>query len=159
MDIVVTLSKSFGLQRWIEEGDPAGTEWGGQKWGWHIGKKAPTKINPGERVYVVYDKHLIGYSPLLYIEKSSGMMPGYVMVRGGNAVAVTIDAQIKSFRGFRYRWWQREIERPFPEWRKLTEPIKYGQEYRCPNCSALFASDARLKVQVCPTCNARYPGG
>ncbi len=28
-----------------------------------------------------------------------------------------LEEPIKGFRGFRYRWWKREDEQPFPEWR------------------------------------------
>jgi len=38
-------------------------------------------------------------------------------VRGGGAVAVTIDKPIVGFRGFRYRDWEYADERPFPGWR------------------------------------------
>jgi hypothetical protein len=35
--------------------------------------------------------------------------------RGG---AVTLDEPIRGFRGWRYRWWSLESERPFPGWRE-----------------------------------------
>ena len=31
--------------------------------------------------------------------------------------ACTIDEPISGFRGLRKRWWDRSIERPFPDWR------------------------------------------
>lgn len=117
MDVVVTLPKSFGLKRWIEEGDPAGTKWSGQEWGWFMGGNPPKKLNQGDRVYVVYDGHLIGYAPLLYIAPTDS--GGFALVRGGGAVAVTINQHIRGFQGYRYRWWNREDERPFPEWTGL----------------------------------------
>lgn len=42
---------------------------------------------------------------------------GYGLIRRGGAVAVTIPQQIPGFRGFRYCWWDRALEVPFPEWR------------------------------------------
>lgn len=131
MDIVVTLPKSFGLKRWIEEGDPAGEEYSGTEWGWFMGGHPPKKLESGDRVYVVYDGHLIGYSPLLTIETRTEFSVGYILnegckprgsfalVRGGGAEAVTIDQKIKGFQGYRYRWWDRSEERPFPEWKEL----------------------------------------
>jgi hypothetical protein len=126
VDVVVTLAKSFGLQRWIDEGDPAGEKWSGTNWAWFIGKRFPKKLQFGERVYVVYDKHLIGYSPLWAIDAVPGgfdsemdQREGFALIRQGGAVAVTIDQQIKGFQGFRYRWWDRSEERPFPEWKDL----------------------------------------
>ena len=53
---------------------------------------------------------LRGYAPL------TRLRPG-ALIWAGNAVAVTIDESIPGFRGWRYRWWDREAERPFPEWR------------------------------------------
>lgn len=118
MDVVVTVPKTFeycgrtGLDGWIAEGDPAGEPWSGQEWGFYIGGARP-KIEPGERVYVVYNGKLRGYAPLVRLEWDgrSGLL-----IRGGGAQAVTIDERIRGFRGWRYRWWDREIERPFPDW-------------------------------------------
>lgn len=42
---------------------------------------------------------------------------GGAIVRKGGAVACTIDEPIPGFRGLRKRWWDRAIERPFPEWK------------------------------------------
>jgi hypothetical protein len=28
-----------------------------------------------------------------------------------------VDEQVPGFMGFRYRWWDRSIEVPFPDWR------------------------------------------
>jgi hypothetical protein len=114
MDCAVTLPKSFGLARWIEEGDPAGERWSGEEWGFFLGG-SPPKMDPGERVYVVFDGKLIGFAPLIRIQFTDR---GYALVRGGGAEAVTIDERIIGFRGFRYRWWKREDERPFPEWHR-----------------------------------------
>lgn len=42
---------------------------------------------------------------------------GGAIVRKGNAVACTIDEPIPGFRGLRKRWWSRDIEKPFPNWK------------------------------------------
>ena len=117
-DVVVTLPKSFGLSAWIGEGDPAGAaEWSGQEWGWFMGGRPPKTLLPGERVYVVYNGKLRGYSPLVRIE-SVYEGQGFALVRAGDAVAVTIPQSIKGFQGYRYRWWDRSAEVPFPDWTK-----------------------------------------
>lgn len=116
MDVVVTLPKSFGLKRWIAEGDPAGSEWSGTEWGWFMGGRPPKHLNPGDRVYVVYAGRLIGYAPLIRIERTNH---GYALVRGGGAVAVTLTQHIRGFQGCRYRWWNRWEEQPFPDWKGL----------------------------------------
>ena len=115
MDVVVTVPRAFGLERWISEGDPAGATWSGTEWHFYLG--AHPKIAPGERVYVVYNGVLRGYAPLIRID-SYGTSCG--LVRHGNAVAVTIPQYIRGFRGFRYRWWDPGIEVPFPDWQNPT---------------------------------------
>lgn len=120
-DVVVTLPKRFGLKAWIEEGDAAGEPRSifvseGGFYHWKVGKRTP-KIDPGERVYVVYDGHLIGYSPLHRLRWD--VNGNCYLIRLAEAEAVTIDEHIPGFRGCRYRWWEREKERPFPEWKEL----------------------------------------
>lgn len=110
----MTLPKSFGLARWIAEGDPAGETWSGQEWGWSLGGTPPKDLRVGDRIYVVCTGRLRGYAPLVRIERAGYR---YTLVRGGGAEAVTIDKTILGFRGPRYRWWARESEQPFPEWR------------------------------------------
>ena len=112
-DVVVTVPKSFGLDRWIAEGDAAGEPWTGEEWAFYLGGAVP-RIEPGERVYVVFGGKLRGYSPLIRVVRRDH---GCALVRGGGAVAVTIDMPIIGFRGFRYRSWDRTDERPFPGWR------------------------------------------
>jgi hypothetical protein len=83
----------------------------------------PKRIRPGERVYVVSCGKLRGYSPLLSIhigrdpELGETLHPFIALVRQGGAVAVTIPEPIKGFQGYRYRWWDRSLEVPFPDWR------------------------------------------
>lgn len=119
-DVVVTVPKSFeyfgqrGLAGWIAEGDAAGEPWSGQEWDFGMGGRAP-KIVPGERVYIVFNGKLRGYAPLVRLEDYDG---GFSLIRRGDAVAVTIDTPIPGYRGFRYRWWPLEAERPFPDWRR-----------------------------------------
>lgn len=113
-DVVVTLPKRFGLEAWIAEGDPAGAPWSGEEWHFYLGGSRP-RIEPGERVYVVYDGRLIGYSLLVRIETTP---TGFALVRHGGAVAVTIDEHIKGFRGFQYRWWHPAEEIPCPDWKR-----------------------------------------
>ena len=40
----------------------------------------------------------------------------YGLVRHGGAVAVSLPEYIQGFRGYRYRWWDYDQERPFPQW-------------------------------------------
>ncbi len=112
-DVVVTVPKSFGLDAWIDEGDPVGAEWSGEEWHYYLGGNPPD-IQPGSRVYVVYNGTLRGYSPLVRIDRIDAYR--YGLVRHGGAVAVTIPEYIQGFRGFRYRWWNRDLEIPFPDW-------------------------------------------
>lgn len=114
MDVVVTVPKSFGLGRWIAEGDAAGEPESGDEWGFFLGGHPP-KIEPGERVYIVYNGKLRGYAPLVRVQRTAS---GYALVRKGGAVAVTVDQLIRGFQGFRYRWWDRSEEKQFPAWRE-----------------------------------------
>ena len=113
-DVVVTVPMSFGFEHWIAEGDPAGSDWSGQEWGFFMGGNPP-KIESGERVYIVCHRKLRGYAPLIRVEWTNN---GFALVRGGGAVAVTIDEEIPGFRGCRYRWWEIDTERPFIDWQK-----------------------------------------
>jgi hypothetical protein len=138
-DVVVTVPKDFwyagleGIAGWIAEGDAAGEPWSGTEWLFTLGGSSP-KISKGERVYVVHNNKLRGYAPLIRVDTFEDeddlagwfgdledcpprrRVGGCALVRGGGAVAVTIDEPIRGFQGFRYRWWEREAERPFPEW-------------------------------------------
>jgi hypothetical protein len=119
-DVVVTVPKSFhfagktGLAAWIAEGDLPGEEWSGNESHFYLGGAKPD-IQPGDRVYVVCEGKLRGYAPLLRIDEFNNC---YGLVRRDGAVAVTIDEPIRGFQGFRYRWWDREDEKPFPDWQK-----------------------------------------
>ena len=121
-DVVVTVPKTFGLREWIAEGDAAGAPWSGQEWHFYLYGRLPD-IARGERVYVVYNGKLRGYSPLWRIERmhnvggNAKFFGSFALVRRGEAQAVTVPETIIGFRGWRYRWWDRQIEVPFPEWR------------------------------------------
>ena len=114
MDVVVTVPKSFGLERWASEGDAVGEEYTGEEWGFFMGG-SPPRMTPGDRVYIVCEGKLRGYAPLVRIERTGR---GYALVRRGDAVAVTLAAPVRGFQGYRYRWWDRAEEIPFPKWRE-----------------------------------------
>ena len=111
-DVVVTVPKGL-WQEWIEEGDLPGDPWSNQDSYYSFGGTVPV-IRPGERVYIVAHNKLRGYAPLSEVVVS---LYGRAFVRQGGAVAVTIDEPIRGFRGWRYRWWHRDNEQPFPDWR------------------------------------------
>lgn len=126
-DVVVTVPKNFthpaapgkkGLAAWLAEGDPPGSEWSGTKWVYETHGNMPLCF-PGDRVYVVCEGRLVGYSPLIRaMYQSEHSRPGkpyfgpVAFVRGGGAVACTIGDKIIGFRGWRYRWWDRDEEKP-----------------------------------------------
>ena len=112
-DVVVTCPQWFWPE-WIAEGDAAGEPESGEDWHFYLGGPQPN-IKPGERVYVVALGKLRGYAPLVRIQRTGS---GFALVRRGGAVAVTTDEPIRGFRGWRYVWWDREEERPFPNWRR-----------------------------------------
>lgn len=109
-DIVVTVPKNLWLD-WCAEGDAAGSDDSGTEWGFFCGGGVPA-IRPGERVYVVSHGRLRGYAPLTRLQRHP-----LAFGRRGGAVAVTINTPIDGFRGWRYRWWNRADEVPFPAWR------------------------------------------
>ena len=117
-DVVVTVPMDRWAD-WIDEGDLPGDPWGdgdAGRDGWYdfyLGGRLPD-IAPGERVYIVAHSRLRGYAPLVWVDRAIGSL-----VRQGGAVAVTIPESIRGFRGWRYRWWQRADESPFPQWRGL----------------------------------------
>ncbi len=111
MDVVVTVPKDRWAA-WLAEGDLPGDEWSQAESYFHIGGALPQLV-PGERVYVVAYGKLRGYASLVYLHPA-----GYLVRRSG-AVAVTIPESIPGFRGWRYRWWNRKDEVPFPNWREV----------------------------------------
>lgn len=110
-DVVVTLPQGT-LDAWASEGDLPDEQWDGKTFYiWTLGKIIP-RINAGERVYIVYQRHLIGYAPLVRIAQVAPQQFG--LIRGGGAVAISIPQEIPGFRGYRYRWWERSEEYPIP---------------------------------------------
>lgn len=109
VDLVGTCPMDF-WDEWIAEGDAAGDPETGEEWGWYTRAPLIRKIRPGDRFYVVAHGKLRGYAPVTRVT------PGHIGRRGG-AVAVTIAAFIPGFRGLRERWWRRDDEIPFPDWK------------------------------------------
>lgn len=112
-DVVVTVPKRLWTE-WLDEGDLPGDEDTGETYAFSLWG-SPPDIQPGERVYIVAHGKLRGYASLteLINEPSWGR---FHLIRGGGAVACTIDEPIVGFRGWRYVWWDRCDERPFPDW-------------------------------------------
>ena len=122
-DVVVTVPKAK-WEEWLEEGDLPGDDWSGLESQFFFRCGAAPRIEPGERVYIVAHGRLRGYAPLVRIDRYGQWYKGnraYGLVRRDGAVAVTIRKPIRGFQGFRYRWWKREDEEPFPWWRADTE--------------------------------------
>lgn len=115
-DIVVTLPLSFGLRAWLDEGDGAGEEWTGRYYDYSVATRPEIEI--GERVYVVYNKRLIGYAPLALLSRDPTSKK-WLLTRAGGAVACTVDREIPGFRGWRYRFWRYEEEIPFHDWKEV----------------------------------------
>ena len=122
-DVVVTVPINFrygigpelGLDAWIAEGDAAGDPYDGGLWTFCTGGGRPD-IEPGELVYVVCEDRLRGFAPLVEMNYERGSV---YLIRGGGALAVTIPERITGFRGWRYRWWDRADEVPFPDWKTV----------------------------------------
>jgi hypothetical protein len=126
-DVVVTIPKSR-WEEWLAEGDLPDTPWSGLESHYYFGGGQPS-IQPGDLVYVVAHGKLRGYAPLVRLDWLD--YHSWAFVRHGGAVAVTLleevesehgewhtqPATIKGFRGWRYRWWERREEVPFPDWR------------------------------------------
>jgi len=111
VDLVGTCPKGF-WEEWIAEGDAAGDPPSSfdEEWGWFTKHSFRSLIQPGDRFYVVAHGKLRGFAPVTRVA------PGAICRRGG-AVACTIDEPIPGFRGLRKRWWCRELEKPFPDWK------------------------------------------
>lgn len=108
VDLVGTCPKGF-WHEWIAEGDAAGTRETGERWGWFTLSPIKHLAMPGDRFYVVAHGRLRGYAPVVAVTSGA-------IIRRGGAVACTIDQLTPGFRGLRKRWWDRSIEKPFPEW-------------------------------------------
>lgn len=117
-DLVVTCPKRFFLD-WIAEGDAAGEPWSGETWGWYLGGGPQPPIEAGDRLYVVAWGRLRGFAPVTDL-RTDGR--AWCICRQGGAEAVTIGEPIHGFRGWRRRWWPRELEQAFPSWRSEGVP-------------------------------------
>lgn len=113
-DLVGTCPKGF-WEEWIAEGDAAGEPPTGEEWGWYTRDRLAQTIKPGDRFYVVAHGKLRGWAPVVRVTRDMG--GGYVICRRGHAVACTLPTPIPGFRGLRTRWWDRNDEQPFPNWR------------------------------------------
>lgn len=116
-DVVVTVP-AREWAGWIAEGDLPGEA---ARYVSHF--LLPARMKPviatGERVYIVAHGKLRGYAPLIGIEDRCQIShTRRCLMRGGGAEAVTIPNDIRGFQGFRYRWWLRESEAPFPDWQR-----------------------------------------
>lgn len=129
MDVVVTVPKTE-WSAWLREGDLAGAALDDvtaprPEYGFVVPAR-PERLCNGDRVYVVAHGHLRGYAPLRRVGSGPefGGRPGsWALVRSGGAVAVTIGpvgppVNITGFRGFRYRWWDYDLEIGFPDWQR-----------------------------------------
>jgi len=113
-DLVGTCPKDF-WEEWIAEGDAAGQPETGQEWSWYTGHRLASLFLTGARFYVVAHGKLRGYALVTRV----GKLPDgtFEIIRRGGAVACTIDEPIPGFRGLRLRWWNREQEHPFVDWK------------------------------------------
>lgn len=112
-DVVVTVPKGY-WQDWIIEGDLPGEE---PQYISHFWISSMPKIEAGERVYIVAHGRLRGYAPLWDRERICTLRRSRsCLMRRGGAEAVTVPEAITGFQGWRYRWWEREDEAPFPDW-------------------------------------------
>jgi hypothetical protein len=120
-DVVVTVPKRL-WESWKNEGDLPDEPPSDYEFHWMFGGPMPD-IRPGERVYIVAFGRLRGYAPLYDVEERCQLdRRRHCLVRLGGAQAVTIDEEIRGFRGWRYRFWDRADEIPFPSWRTAGLP-------------------------------------
>lgn len=115
-DLVGTCPKDF-WEEWITEGDAAGEPETGEEWGWYTSHRLAATIQPEDRFYVVAHGRLRGWAPVTRVGKTADGKQ-FIICRQGGAVACTIPQPIRGFRGLQQRWWSRENEIPFPDWRK-----------------------------------------
>ena len=111
-DVVVTVPKDL-WKLWLDEGDLPGDDPTGETWGFFTSGGRP-RIYPGDRVYVVAHGRLRGHAPLTGLRVDGRRL---AFGRRGGAVAMTIPEPIQGFRGWRYRWWEREDAIDFPDWK------------------------------------------
>jgi len=112
-DVVVTVPMAV-WDEWLDEGDLPGDGWSGNDSFFNLWGAVP-RISAGDRVYIVAHGRLRGYAPLVRIDRVGRE---FALVRRDGAVACTLPESIRGFRGWRYRWWLRAAELPFPNWRE-----------------------------------------
>lgn len=129
MDVVATVPKGRWAE-WLTEGDLADGTPDPQQWeelseyGMTFGGGLSVPdAEPGDRLYIVAHGKLRGFAPITEIdtenpERFGGKPGGFAIVRRGGAVAVTVGLEIRGFQGWRYRWWNRAAEVPFPDWKQ-----------------------------------------
>jgi hypothetical protein len=67
------------------------------------------------RLHIVSAGILRGFAPIRRVDQVSDRC--WTLGRDGfSAEAVAIMQEIRSFRGWRYRWWDRDQEVPFDDW-------------------------------------------
>ena len=117
LDVVVTVPAKIWTA-WIAEGDLPGDPWSGYES--HFWVSQLPHVDIGSRVYIVALGRLRGYAPPVAMEMKCRLNPNRsCLIRRGGAVAITIPETIRGFRGFRYRWWDRATEIPFPDWKDV----------------------------------------
>ena len=114
IDLVGTCPKDFWLE-WIAEGDAAGEPPTGEEWGWYTRDRMALQTKPGDRFYVVAWGRLRGYAPVTRVH--DGGAGAFIICRESGGVGCTIPDDIPGFRGLRSRWWHRDVEIPFPDWK------------------------------------------
>jgi hypothetical protein len=118
VDLVGTCPKDF-WREWLAEGDCAGELATGEHYSWFTRHEALAKLaRIGDRFYVVAHGRLRGWALIAAVVSPPWQAEEWQIVRCGGAVACTIDKHIPGFRGLRKRWWPREAEVPFPDWRE-----------------------------------------
>lgn len=126
MDVVVTVPMR-AWPEWLEEGCLPAADGGDSPspyvaFHFWLGGPLPDVV-PGDRVYIVAHGRLRGYAPLVRLERRCKLAPSrWCLLRQGGAEAVTIDEPIRGFQGWRYRWWERDQERPFTDWQTAGIP-------------------------------------
>lgn len=132
-DVVVTVPRDKWTD-WLAEGDMPGGPAEYESHFWIPADRLP-ETAPGARVYIVAHGRVRGYAPLVRIERRCRLWPERAcLMREGGAVAVTILETVKGFQGWRYRWWDRTAEAPFPDWQTAgvgsgrSRAVAVGQE-------------------------------
>lgn len=128
VDFVGTVPKHLWLE-WIEEGDSVGEPPSGEEWGFYTyGADPRDRVTQDSRFYIVAHGRLRGYAPITrvaFTPRRGGQKIGQVVFcRAAGAVAVTVPAPIRGFRGYMVRWWDRKLEKPFPDWKTAGVEMK-----------------------------------